>query len=440
MLIRSAAVSVALAAAAASADLVTIPISKIPDKQHHANILKSHTPPRIVVSSRSPPSATAEQRRLIRGGGEEAVVLRDMDNAQYYGRVRIGTPPQEMIVVYDTGSADFWVPGAKCPTKSKNCSGKNIFHKDASSSFSEVGSGAKTKFLIEYGSGKVEGNFGVDTVTLAEDYTAEGQTFAIVDSTNGLKDLYSDSEFDGILGLGFNSLSADPGVNTVIPNLKERGVLERAVFAFYLGDDADGELAIGGVNEERMEGDVHWIDVLRPAYWTVKVDGIRFGEVTMGAAAGIMDTGTSLIYGPRAQILKMVKPLGGKYVPKLELFMIDCDADVPELEFTIGGEAYAVPTDELVLMDEDEKYCFFGVSIMNVHVEANAANTLDAELEEGVARQVESLVGRKKDWDNGPIPNQYQGNTWLVGDSFLRQRYTVYDYDNQKFGLAKLRK
>ena len=42
MLIRSLALSTALAATAVSAELLTIPIRKVPDKEHHANILSSH--------------------------------------------------------------------------------------------------------------------------------------------------------------------------------------------------------------------------------------------------------------------------------------------------------------------------------------------------------------------------------------------------------------
>ena len=40
-----------------------------------------------------------------------------------------------------------------------------------------------------YGSGEVRGKYGVDRVTLADDYTAEEQTLALVDSTDGLGEI-----------------------------------------------------------------------------------------------------------------------------------------------------------------------------------------------------------------------------------------------------------
>lgn len=446
MLFRSVALSVALATTAASADLLTIPISKIPDKQHHANILKSHSPPRVAVTSGRVAPASATKRRLgspvilgENGKGAENVVLRDLSNAQYYGSVNLGTPAQSLLVVFDTGSSDFWVPGTGCPQESFNCMGKTTFDKSASTTYSNVAKGSKSDFSIVYGSGAVQGTFALETVTLASDYTVEGQTFAIVDSTDGLGQVYQQAKFDGILGLAFPSISQDPGVNTVIPNLKEKGGLDKAMFAFYLGDEADGELAIGGVNEDRMEGDINWVDVLTPAYWLVKMDGVKFGDKqVVEDTAGIMDTGTSLIYGPQSQVMAMVKGLGGQFVPQVQLFMIDCDTNVPDLEFSLGGQSYAVPGEELVIKDNSGQYCFFAVAVMMFGEEAVKGDlgALGEDLEEEIVEQMSPRI----EGPMSPIPPEYMGNVWLVGDSFLRQVYSCYDVDDKKFGAARLKK
>jgi cathepsin D len=190
-------------------------------------------------------------------------VIRDLGNAQYYGAVSIGTPAQSFQVVFDTGSADFWVPSASCTKHESNCKNKKSYDPDASTSYAAVESGAKTAFHIEYGSGPVSGDFATDTVRLADDYVVEDQTFAIVAHTIGLGETcecilccstldltsFSNSNFvhadftdkvasfDGILGLAFPILSQNPDAPTVMKNLMDQdSSVTQHMFGFFLGD------------------------------------------------------------------------------------------------------------------------------------------------------------------------------------------------------------
>ncbi|KAK4983496.1 aspartic proteinase precursor [Elasticomyces elasticus] len=324
------------------------------------------------------------------------VAVSNFLNAQYFSEIAIGTPPQEFKVVLDTGSSNLWVPSTECGSIA--CYLHTKYDSSASSTYKKNG----TSFEIRYGSGSLSGFVSQDTMQIG-DVKIKHQDFAEATSEPGLA--FAFGRFDGILGLGYDTIS----VNQMVPpfyNMLDQGLLDEPVFAFYLSDtndkEAESEAIFGGVNKDHYTGKMTKIPLRRKAYWEVDLDAITFGDQTaeLDNTGVILDTGTSLIALPSTLADLLNKEMGAKKSYNGQ-YTVECSKrdSLPDLTFTLTGYNFTITPYDYIL--EVQGSC------------------------------ISAFMGIDFPEPAGPLA--------ILGDAFLRKWYSVYDLGTHSVGLAKAR-
>ena len=316
------------------------------------------------------------------------------DSCADFSEINIGTPPQTFKVVLDTGSSNLWVPSTEC--SSIACYLHTTYDSSASSTYKKNGS----EFEIRYGSGSLSGFISQDNVQIG-DIKIKGQDFAEATEEPGLA--FAFGRFDGIMGLGYDTIS----VNKIVPpfyQMIDQGLIDEPVVSFYLsdtnnGDEDQSEAMFGGIDKDHYTGKMTKIPLRRKAYWEVDLDAISFGDATaeLDKTGAILDTGTSLIALPSTLAELLNKEIGAKKGFNGQ-YTIECDKkdSLPDLTFTLTGHNFTIGSDDYIL--DVQGSCissFFGLDI--------------------------------------PEP---AGPLVILGDAFLRKWYSVYDLGTNSVGLA----
>nr|XP_058130993.1 renin isoform X2 [Dasypus novemcinctus] len=250
-------------------------------------------------------------KRLSSGNVTSPMVLTNYLDTQYYGEIGIGTPPQTFKVIFDTGSANLWVPSSKCDPLYAACETHSRYDCSESSSYMENG----TEFTIHYGTGRVRGFLSQDVVTVGG--ITVTQTFGEVTELPTMPFMLA--KFDGVLGMGFPA-QAVGGVTPVFDHILSQRVLKEDVFSVY--------------------------------YSRVSVS-----SATLLCEEGCMaavDTGASFITGPTGSLRRLMETAGAKELSTSE-YVVDCNQvpTLPDISFHLGGRAYTLTGADYVLQDLD---------------------------------------------------------------------------------------
>lgn len=311
-------------------------------------------------------------------------------NSRFVGNIYLGNPEQATEVIFDTGSGNIWITSDKCTvgccSKMKDCFILNT---------SETIIRQALSCHVQFGRGVVSGESYKETVRLGSLIVKNASIF-LIEKEEG--DVFCDVH--GIFGLGLPDLSfkGTTPINDLISSLFE----EEYKISFYLKQNS--RISFGSVDHSLYKGKLNYFKVEGNSFWSIRIKDIYYNNQSLNLCENVkclaaIDSGTTFITGPS----KGVKTL-------LETININDSClnynDIGVISF---------------LFDDDE------------------GNTVKYDLlKESFIRKTEGEVKGccKSLIMELDISNEI--DYWVLGDSFMMELLSVFDYKNRKvgFGLA----
>lgn len=314
----------------------------------------------------------------------------------------LGTPAQQFNLAIDTGSPITWVVASSCV--SSICSRvSNHFDCTASSSCQQ----SSTPFNISYVDGsKVAGSY------IAEKYTLGSLSF------KGAVGLVSDDSsamgatVDGIMGLWYYPQGSEIPILNVLKNSSALAQPQIGVWLKSSSSEANapgGEITFGGADTSRYSGDISYVNCGGNSPWTIPVGGMTVNGQTIetSGAMATLDTGTSLMLVSQTVSDAINGAIPGALKDPKTGWFLPCTGNYP-ITITFGTRQVTIPYSALAVQDQ-------------------TATTNDGST-------VCLSAAMYPTGDTATISD------WLLGDAFLKNVYTVFDFSTPKgrIGLASL--
>lgn len=340
--------------------------------------------------------------------------LLNNNNSQYYGDFMIGTPAKPFTAVMDTGSSVVWVPGSGCKSHICKEGGHNLFDGAKSSTYEPPKETVDTTIPIHYGTGVVHYQTAKDTITfcdskvngncLSTQHTLQIPKQPLGVTLNQSSTPFKWLPFDGILGL---APSSNP--SSVLHLLKKSKQLKRMLLGAYLSEDTHrvGSLSFGGIEPQYIAKGhpLYWHPSTSPGEWQVGVKDIEVDGKPLhlcdgyrgGVCPAVVDTGSSLMSAPSEAAQKITSLLtvnrkcaNLKNLPTINVVVQSGDNVV---RYPLEPKDYVLQT---VNDTTDDRDCELGIGAMDV-----------------------------------------PGKKFVLGDTFLRRYYSIYDDDNNAIGFVR---
>eukprot|EP00419_Tripos_fusus_P046298 CAMPEP_0172834774 /NCGR_PEP_ID=MMETSP1075-20121228/25289_1 /TAXON_ID=2916 /ORGANISM="Ceratium fusus, Strain PA161109" /LENGTH=1102 /DNA_ID=CAMNT_0013677717 /DNA_START=96 /DNA_END=3403 /DNA_ORIENTATION=- len=318
-------------------------------------------------SARSPPPATpkaptAPTTTSASVGKSERIPVTVQISPQHeiVATIAIGTPPQSMRCLVDSGSADLWIPSIRC----RSCGSEHSFKAVASMTFAPEATASRLgSVTLSYGTGKIVGYPVRDTLTLGP-LQVTNQSFVIVEDST----MPENRAWDGICGLGWRRLGRTR--KPLYTRLQEQG--RRALFALVPEGGGRASMVVSKVPFEHIKGGtLVWAQAeafqpgtmsrwVQHSFWVTK-GGLQIHKPQPVPVRFLIDSGAgeALLAPPKhySTFIRSLLPAGlfenSCHISLDSSHQVICDCKILErtelvpLQIHLGGQPFRIPVVEL---------------------------------------------------------------------------------------------
>ncbi|KAI0784941.1 aspartic peptidase domain-containing protein [Abortiporus biennis] len=334
-------------------------------------------------------------------------------DSSYFGSIAVGTPPVSYNVILDTGSADLWLASGAADSRVSGISTDVItFDPSASSTYQQ----SSTAFSITYGSGSAKGELGSDTIQFSG-FEVRSQTFGLVTETSSS---LLTSPLSGLMGLAFQDIATSGATPLWQTLVNTDGILDSPLMAFQLARygnasnpqtlEPGGTFNIGAVNSSLYTGDIDYQDIPSgaPGYWILEVSGLTVQGQSVTIPSGssswaAIDTGTTGIGAPDSVITEIFSNIPGSAPGTGSYsgyYTFPCTTNVAvSFKFGSSSNVWSISTADFTLQQISSNECvgaFFSVG------------------------------------------SGQSTPAWIIGDTFLKNVYSVFRASPASVGFAAL--
>ncbi|TLD22382.1 hypothetical protein PspLS_07960 [Pyricularia sp. CBS 133598] len=390
----------ALLVATAAASVVAVRVAEIPNKQISTESQPSTSDPGFVSF---PIYHRSVSKPILKRNTD--VTIYNISSVSYLVQLSIGTPGQQIRVALDTGSDELWVNPNCTAVKSQEQRAECVADGQYNPGQSSTSQASTTSNNIPYGKGDVNVTYYKDSVSVTN--SSISLTDVIFGVATSSKDLN-----EGIMGLGYGD-GVNLRYNNMVDNLFLQNVTKSRAFSVALGSaDASnsGVISFGGVDTKKFSGKLAQMPILGPQgkeeirrYW-VPMDSLGMTKngnnktYNGGNIPIVIDSGSTLSYLPSSVVTAMAMDSNALWNSEGGVYIVKCDkmpADASfDFSFNNGTFKISVPWRN-----------FFWNTGGNACV-------------------------------LGAVPTKSGRATALLGDSFMRSVYTVFDQTSNMVFMA----